>query len=62
MDLTRRSVLKAAAVATPLLNLGRFQLFADTNEHYSKRAIDLVQQATIIDMLNPFSLYAVMVD
>ena len=45
-----------------MINLGRFRLFAATNEHYSARAIELVQRSTVIDMLNPLSLYAAMVD
>jgi membrane dipeptidase len=62
MAFTRRSLLKAAAVAAPMLNFGRFRLFAATNDHYSTRAVDLVQRATVIDMLNPLSLYAALVD
>lgn len=62
MPFTRRALLKAAAIAAPMLNLGRFRLFAATNEHYSTRAVELVQRATVIDMLNPLSLYAALVD
>jgi len=60
MKLNRREVLKASAIAAaaPMINLGTFQLFAQSNEKYSTRAIDLVRSATTLDMLNPFSLYA----
>src|SRR5579872_7366723 len=60
MKLNRRDMLKAAAAATaaPMINLGSFQLFAEANDRYSTRAIDLVQRTTTLDMLNPFSLYA----
>ena len=47
----------AAAVAlAPMINRGRFRLFAQTTTQYSARAIALVQGATVIDMLSPFSL------
>lgn len=54
---TRREMLKTAAlagvgvIAAPMLNLGRFQIFANTTKEYSTRAIDLVKQSTVIDML-----------
>ena len=64
MRTSRRSILKAAvgavsaAVVAPMLNRGSFQLFAQSAEKYSARAVDLVHRATVVDMLNPFSLYA----
>jgi membrane dipeptidase len=60
--ITRRTVLEAGAAAgvslalSPMLNLGRFRLFADSPAQYSARAIALVQRATVIDMLSPFAL------
>ena len=60
--LTRRQMLKksfaagAAVISAPMLNLGRFQLFANTPSEYSTRAIDLVRQSTVIDMLGLLSL------
>ena len=57
----RRSLLKAAAqalAAPAMINLGRFSLFGQSSSKYSTRAIDLVRRATVIDMLNPFSLAA----
>ena len=60
MKFNRREMLKATAMAaaTPMINLGSFQLFAQSTDKYSARAIDLVRRATTLDMLNPFSLYA----
>src|SRR5215471_14136496 len=60
MKLNRREVLKASAItaAAPMINLGTFQLFAQSNDKYSARAVDLVRSTTTLDMLNPFSLYA----
>ncbi len=66
--MNRRSMLKttlgagAAALAAPMMNFGSFQVFAASPTKYSTRAVDLVQRSTVIDMLNPFSLYMVMAD
>jgi membrane dipeptidase len=55
--LSRRTFMKAAAgacagmAAAPMINLGRFQLFAQSTQEYSARAISLVQRSTVIDML-----------
>ena len=60
--LSRRTALKtiggtcAAVLAAPMLNLGRFQLFAASVQQYSARAIGLVQRATVVDMLSVFTL------
>jgi membrane dipeptidase len=60
--LTRRELLKRAAgagaglIAAPLLNFGRFRLFADSTKEYSARAIDLVNQSTVVDMLSLLTL------
>src|SRR5579884_569203 len=64
MRITRRDALKGAALAAaaPMINAGSFQLFAQSSQKYSARAVSLVQQATVIDMLNPFSLYATLAD
>ena len=64
--ITRRQSLKrllgvgAATLAAPLINRDWFQLFAETTTKYSARAIDLVHRATIVDMLNPFTLPGVL--
>ena len=64
MKMTRRDAVKATAGAAiaPMINLGRFELFAQSNEKYSARAIGLVQQPTTMDLLNPVSLYATLAD
>src|SRR4051812_12590607 len=60
-SLSRRDALKTIARAcgavavTPMLNLGRFPLFPGAPD-YSARAIRLVQDALVIDMLSPLSL------
>ena len=60
--LSRRSLLKqaglatAAVVAAPMINRGRFKLFAGVATEYSRQAIDLIGRATVIDMLNVLTL------
>ncbi|HEX6279536.1 MAG TPA: hypothetical protein VFZ49_05910, partial [Pyrinomonadaceae bacterium] len=55
--LTRRELLRSAGVAgaallaAPMVNRGRFALFAGSTAEYSTRAIDLVKESTVIDML-----------
>ena len=55
---TRRNVLKGAVaiVAAPMINRGRFRLFAGSSTEYSGKAIDLVGRATVIDMLAVLAL------
>jgi len=52
---TRRTILQlgVSAAAAPMLNLGRFRLFAGSPAEYSARAVDLVKQSLVIDMLSP---------
>jgi membrane dipeptidase len=59
--MNRRTFL-VLGTAAPMLNLGRYRLFAQTTARYSARAIDLVRQSTVIDMLNPASLSMVLGD
>lgn len=56
--ISRRSILKGAAavVCAPVINRGRFSLFAQSETEYSARTIDLVQTATVIDMLGLLTL------
>ncbi len=55
--LTRREMLRRTAIAgagilsAPMINIGRFKVFAASTTEYSARAIDLVKQSTVIDML-----------
>ena len=58
----RRQLLKAVAsaglgaVCAPMINHGRYRLFAGSNQEYSARAIQLVGRSTVLDMLSPFKL------
>ena len=60
--MTRREMLKRAAVAgagvfiAPMFNRNRYRIFAASPSEYSARAIDLVRQSTVIDMLSPLTL------
>ena len=54
ISLDRRRFLRAA-VAAPMIHLGRVRLFG---ADYSTRAVDLVKTSTVIDMLSPFALAA----
>lgn len=59
---TRRDLLKRAAIATagtlaaPMINRGRFRLFANSATAYSARSIELIKRATVIDMLGVFAI------
>src|SRR5579864_5222738 len=55
---SRRSILKSAAlmVCAPLINRGRFSLFAQGETEYSARTLDLIRSATVIDMLGLLTL------
>ena len=59
---TRRHVLQygmaaaGAVVAAPLINLGRFRLFAAAPEEYSARCVKLMQESTVLDMLSPLTI------
>ncbi|MEZ5346898.1 MAG: membrane dipeptidase [Pyrinomonadaceae bacterium] len=56
-QLSRRDVLKFSAaagagiIAAPMLNFGRFSLFANSRAEYSTHAIDLVNESLVMDML-----------
>jgi len=56
--ISRRSFLKSTAVAfvAPMINRGRFSLFAQTDTEYSARTVDLVRRSTVIDMLGLLTL------
>lgn len=61
-SISRRTLLVQAAaagiatVAAPMINLGRYQLSAQSAPQYSARAISLVQRSLVIDMLSVFTL------
>src|SRR5664280_2808555 len=56
--ISRRSILKAAALTlgAPMINRGRFSLFAQGKTEYSVRTVDLVRRSTVIDMLGLLTL------
>jgi len=65
--ISRRALLKqsaaacAALVGVPaisaaMINRGRYRLFPGSRVEYSARTIALMQRATVIDMLSPFTL------
>src|SRR5215510_3846209 len=60
--INRREMLRsagmatAAIVASPMINRGRFRLFASSTKEYSRQAIDLIGRATVIDMLAVLTL------
>src|ERR1035441_6839901 len=54
----RRSLLKGMALSlgAPMLNRGRFPLFAQSAQEYSVRTVDLVRRSTVIYMLGLLTL------
>jgi membrane dipeptidase len=56
--ISRRSLLRDAALVlgAPLINRGRFSLFAQSEAEYSARTLDLVRESTVIDMLGLLTL------
>ncbi|MGH9754554.1 MAG: dipeptidase [Blastocatellia bacterium] len=58
----RRQLLKSIAGAglgaacAPMINRGRYRLFAGSNQEYSARAVELVGRSTVIDMLGLFKI------
>jgi membrane dipeptidase len=56
LSTTRRTLIKAAvaALAAPFLNRNRYALFAQSSQEYSERAVRLVRESLVIDMLNQF--------
>ena len=56
--ISRRSLLMGAtaALAAPMINRGRFSLFAQSPLEYSMRTVDLVRRSTVIDMLGLLTL------
>ena len=54
--LTSAATASLAALAAPMINLGRYRLFAQSSVEYSARAIALMQRSVVIDMLGVFTL------
>ena len=61
-SISRRELLRSVAAGygafavAPMLNLGRYRLFASTATEYSERAVRLVRESLVIDMLSPLTL------
>lgn len=56
----RKFVLKSAGalaslIAIPNINFNRYKIFQSSTMEYSARAIDLVRESIVVDMLNQFS-------
>lgn len=49
--LRRSAVAGAGLFAVPMFNRGRYRIFGASPKEYSTRAIDLVKQSTVVDML-----------
>ncbi len=57
MTSRRKFIAQAAAlISAPMILRGSFPVFAGSNAAYSTRAIDLMKQATVVDMLGLLSL------
>ncbi|MBX7186781.1 MAG: dipeptidase [Vicinamibacteria bacterium] len=60
--LTRRHAIRqsiaaaAGVVAAPFINRGRYRVFAQSPVTYSSRAIKVVSESIVVDMLSPLSL------
>lgn len=54
--LAQAAAVGLATVAAPMINLGRYRLFAQSTTEYSARAIALMQRSVVIDMLSVFTL------
>ena len=54
--LAQSAAASLATLAAPMINLGRFRLFAQSTMEYSARAIALMQRTVVIDMLSVFTL------
>lgn len=56
MQVGRRTILKAAAAmaAAPFVNRNRYALFGQSAPEYSERAVRLVRESIVVDMLNQF--------
>lgn len=54
--MTRRRAIGAVAVGlcTPAVLRGRYQLFAQSQAHYSARAVRLLESSVVVDLLNQF--------
>jgi membrane dipeptidase len=62
VTISRRKLLEGAvgaagaALLAPMINRGRFRLFAHVPTDYSERAVRLVTESLVIDMLSPLTI------
>lgn len=60
--ISRRAMVKGSAAAVagllgaPMINLGRFRLFASSPAEYSARTLALMERSTVLDMLGVLSI------
>ncbi|NIP60796.1 MAG: dipeptidase, partial [Gemmatimonadetes bacterium] len=54
--LRRAGMAAAGALAAPMINRGRYRLFAQSTKEYSERAVRLIRESTVLDMLAPLSI------
>jgi membrane dipeptidase len=45
-----------ALLAAPMLNIGRYRLYAASSVEYSARCLKLMQESTVLDMLGPLTI------
>ncbi len=57
-SIKQMSKMGLMAFAAPMINLNEYQLFPFQDRKYSKRAIDLIAESTVLDMLSPLTLNA----
>jgi membrane dipeptidase len=59
---TRRQALRVvasmagAALAAPMINRGRYRVLAASQQQYSARCLELMQESTVFDMLSPLTI------
>ena len=51
-----KTLVGTGLLAAPMIIRGRYSVFADSTVEYSKRAVELMQRATVMDMLGPLTL------
>jgi membrane dipeptidase len=62
-DVSRRQALRTAAgalgavIAAPMINVGRFRLFAASSVEYSARCLKLMQESIVVDGLSPLTIH-----
>ena len=52
--ISRRTILRGAGLCAAAVVRGRYRLFAQSNKQYSDRAIQLLAETPVVDLLNQF--------